>query len=264
MNVIKYDIEIRKLKIRWFHIWRKKNLIPIKKILEEKFSKESDYEGDYLTVIRNEWNKLEQRNINNLNDAAYVIGYTTVNNIKVFLFEIINSGVTGKNNISIQIYAFGELSIENILNDSYAQIKGMLPELRCDLLNKSILYIFPYNSTNNDIESTDLKIKANLSSSINLSYKDYLRWSLVIIISLVCLVWSITTKAPLDLKSTLHSFFVSGCFYVILDLIINVVVPFLFYERKRIVTINDLSSVLELTTREVSQITQVQNLTIPE
>lgn len=268
MNVIKYDIEIKKLKREYFfQFWRNKNdPNSVKQNIIKLFEEESDFEGIYQDALRNEWDNLDKQNIKNLNHSNFLVGYITVNNTKIFLFELDSTVITGKNNIAIQVYAFGPLPIENILNETFLKIKKVLNKLDSTLVNRSLIHIYPYNSGQQDIESTDLKIKANLNPVVKIKKTDVARWVLVIILSLICLVWSLSileTNPPSDIKSTLKSVFGSGIFYVLLDFIITIVVPYLTSQNKRTVTVDNLSSVLERTD-EMDKLVKTEDLQIPQ
>lgn len=246
MNVIKYDIEVKKKKKYFFEFWKDVKQDSISNVITNSFIEELDYTGDFKTTLRKEWEHLGHSSIKNLNHSNYLVGYITVNNTKVFLFEIINTGLKGKNNKAIQVYAFGTVPIDDILNESFTKIKDILSDLNCQLVNKSHIHIFPYNSKDKDIESSDLKIKADLVSSVKIDVVTLIRWGLVIIASLISLAWYFSLPAEDNLlKNTLFSVFGSGLFYIVLDVIISFVVPYFSNGRKKTVIISDLSSVIE-------------------
>lgn len=266
MNVIKYDIEVKNLRKEYFfQFWRKRESeFSVKQNVKTLFEKESEFDGEYQIALQSEWNSLDKENIRRLNHSNYLVGYITKNNTKIFLFELDSAVITGRNNVAIQVYAFGTLPIEDILNETFTKIKSVLTELSCSLINKSLIYIYPFNTNEQDIESTELKIKASLQSIIKLKSTDIVRWGLVIILGLICLVWALSLGAnnP-ELQSTLKSVFGSGIFYVLLDLIITVIVPFLTSKHKKKVIIENLSSVLERT-NEIENLGQAENLEIPQ
>lgn len=266
MNVIRYDIEVRNIRREYFfQFWRdKESESSVKQHLRRLLENESVFEGDYQIALENKWNHLEKRNIRLLNPSSFLVGYTKINNTTIFLFDIDSDDIEVRNNISLQVFAFGSLPIEDILNESFSKIKNIFSNLNTKLINKSIIYIYPFNTGEQDIESPELKIEANLQSLIKFKISDIVRWGLVIIISLICLSWAMSTKEDQQgLKTTLKSLFGSGIFYVILDVIITIIVPFTTSKHKKKVIIENLSSVLERT-NEMDELGQAEDLQIPQ
>ena len=265
MNVIKFDIEIKKINREYlYQFWREKaNDIPIKEVIKTELKSVSSSSGDYFETLLKTWDDIEYPNVGNLNSSSYLLGYFTVNNSKIFLFELKSSGITGMNNIPLQIYAIGSLPIEDILNESFTQIKKILKNLECNLIDKSVIHIFPYNSSQKDIESAELKIKANLSSIITYKAKDLIRLFLVFIFSLGCIFYALSLDPGDDFRVVFRALFGSGLFYIFIDLVISIIVPWLTSRHKKRVTIDNLSSVVEKTTLN-DVIGKTETLVIPK
>ena len=264
MNVIKYDVEVRKKDVKWFHFNKKNEERAIKDVVYTTFKNSSNYSGNYNDSLIREWNNLDHQNLKDLNHHNYLLGYFTVKDSKVFVFEIRNEGISGKNNMAIQIYAFGSIPIENILNESFSRLKSILSSLKCILINESNIYIYPFNTSINDIESTDLKINATINSAININNRDYFKWIIVFIVSIGCLIYHSTIDDNSNLKTLLFNFFIAGLFYLFIDLLIMLIIPAIFLRNKKSLEIKVLSSVVDTPDNISERITRTENLTTPE
>lgn len=158
MNVIKFDIEIKKL--RFWH----KNLGNVKAQIEAGFQAELDFVGNYTDRLKEEWENIQLPLVKALNSSGFLIGYATSKNIKIFLFEKNNTGLRGKNNLALEVISYGDLPVEQILNESFSKIKSVLKKLRCSHINNTKIFIFPFDSATRDIFSYELKVRANLKA----------------------------------------------------------------------------------------------------
>jgi len=264
MNVIKFDIEVKKYEKSYkLQFWRtNKSGQSIKKDISKIFEESSDFTGEYWAALKAEWENLSHASLKNLNSVNFLVGYFTVNNTKVFLFELNTAGISGMNNISIQAYAFGLLPIEDILNETFTHIKKVLSALECSLIDNSHIYIYPYNSKEKDIESPDLKIKAYLNSNVQYKRKDYIRLVVVLIISIVSLATAQSFGKTDDWRVIFRALFGSGMFYIFIDVLVSAIIPYFSSKNKKSVSIKDLSSVIE-TTNEIDNIGKTDDLKVP-
>ena len=252
MNVIKYDIEIKK---KWF--------LPdkTKTVMEEiinSFKKELDFQGEFLDRLKEEWKNITFEQVRALNSENFLVGYVTSMNIKIFLFEKTNTGLRGRNNIAIEAIAFGDLPVEQILNESFSKIQKTINNLNCNHINDTRIFIFPFDSATRDIYNYELKIRAELKSPYNVSRADKIRWLFMFLIASIALVLyyklnstSINEQAKEQNSTWLNiylSVFGSALFYLLTDAIIYYVIPFFTRRSYRKFEISNLSSVVEART----------------
>ncbi len=255
MNVIKFDIEIKK------GFWLKRDLT-IKNHVKSCLENELDFEGDFAQVISNEWNNLTYTNIKSLNSPNFLLGYLTSKNIRIFLFEKDSSSVRGRNNIAVEIIAFGDLSVEQILNQSFIKVKSVIKDANCNHINETRIFIYPFDTSEKDIYSYDLKVRANLKSVYGAEKNDYIRWSCMALAIFVTIVLYIKTPSTdSTMLSVYQSIYLSAIFYLFTDLVLYVVIPFFRKRTFRNVEIADLSSVVE-TAQQFNN--EEEELTIPQ
>jgi hypothetical protein len=242
VNVIKFDIEIKK------SFWLKSD-ITIKSHVKTCLERELDFEGDFAKVISNEWNNLTCSNIKSLNSPNFLLGYLTSKNIRIFLFEKDSSSVRGRNNIAVEIIAFGDLSVEQILNQSFIKVRSVIKKANCNHINETRIFIYPYDSSEKDIYSYDLKVRANLKSVFKSDRNDYIRWGCMALAIFVTIILYIKTDGKTSEGATMLnvylSIYVSAIFYLFTDLVLYLVLPFFRKRAFRNVEIADLSSVVE-------------------
>lgn len=264
MNVIKFDIEIKKRK------FGSKKLANVKRHIEDCFKNELDFEGSFPDRLKEEWNSIDFASVKALNSEGFLIGYVTSKNIKIFLFEKNNTGLRGKHNIAIEVIAFGDLPVELILNESFFKIKKVIKKLKCNHINDTRIFIFPFDTSTRDIFSYELKVRANLKNPFNINTNDIIRWAAMFLIACVFAVMYLkidTSTKELKLDNTAAaniyiSISGSAIFYLIGDLILYLVVPLFKRRSFRNVEITDLSSVVEA--KSDLPISQTEKLTIPE
>lgn len=252
MNVIKYDIEIKK-----------KRFLPdktktVKEEIINSFKKELDFHGEFLDRLQEEWRNIQFEQVRALNSVNFLVGYVTSMNIKIFLFEKSNTGLRGKNNIAIEVIAFGDLPVEEILNESFSKIQKTSNNLNCSHINDTRIFIFPFDSATRDIYDYELKIRAELKSPYNVSKADKIRWLFMFLIATIALVLyyrlnsiGISVQVHEDISTWQNiylSVFGSAIFYLLTDTIIYYVIPFFKRRSYRKVEISNLSSVVEART----------------
>lgn len=266
MNVIKYDIEIKK---GWFFPDQKSS---IKQQIIASFERELDFEGAFFDRLKEEWDNIQLTSVKALNSSGFLLGYVTSKNIKIFLFEKNNTGLRGKKNIALEVIAFGDLPVEQILNESFIKIQSVNGNLRCNHINDTRIFIYPFDTATRDIYDYELKVRAELKSPFNVSKNDIARWIFMIIIaaftSILYFKLDNSTLDPIqrEKNNAILNIYISICgsalFYLISDAVLYFVLPFLRRRNYRTVQINNLSSVVEART-EIPNIIEEQ-LTIPE
>lgn len=266
MNVIKYDIEIKK---GWFLPDTKTS---VKEQIISSFKKELDFQGSFTDRLAEEWENIQLSSVKALNSPNFLIGYVTSKNIKIFLFEKNNTGLRGRNNIALEVIAYGDLPVDQILNESFTKIQRVNAELTCSHINDTRIFIFPYNSATRDIYDYELKVRAELKSPYNITNKDIFRWVFMILITAISAILYFkldnSTADPIlkEKNSAFLNIYITVCgsaiFYLISDSILYFVIPFFRRRSYRNVEINNLSSVVEARTE--LPINHEEVLTIPE
>ena len=254
MNVIRYLIEVSKT------IYAKKESVSL--LIEKQFINELEYGENFNDSITKEWNDIPYSEIRSLNSPEYLLGTTIVNDIKIFLFSQANKSAKSKNNVSVEVIVFGELDVNEIINHSYKKIKKVLsPHWRFSKLgvkhiDGSKVYIYPFDTKKKDIYSYELKVKAKLEPPFYFTIKDYIRWGLFIIFTIVfaTLYFNTNPTAIVDQKQNGISFkdiygslAASGLFYMLTEFIIHILTPLLSKRNKKRVVINNLTSMVETT-----------------
>lgn len=262
MNIIKFDIEIKK-NILYFSYFSKKSA---REIIENCFVKKLEFEGNLKECLKNEWDNIKLPELKALCSHEYLIGYTTTKNIKVFLFEKDNTNLRGKDNVSLEVISFGDLPVEQILNESFIKIKSIVTKLKCEHINDTRIFIFPYDSIKKDIYTYELKIRADLKSRFNIKFSDFIRWGFIFLTITICAILFLKAYSKLLLENPLLRIYLSiiaaGIFYLLCDFITLVLIPLIFKRGHMRVEINNLSSVVE--TGVDSYNTQSKELNIPE
>ncbi len=264
MNVIKFDIEIKKPRFGG------KELSSVRTHIESCFQNELDFEGSFLEKLKEEWNNIEFSSVKALNSEGFLIGYSTSKNIKVFLFEKNNTGLRGKNNIALEVIAFGDLPVELILNESFFKIKKVITKLSCNHINDTRIFIFPFDSSTRDIFSYELKVRANLKNPFNIKLNEIIRWAAMFFIACIFAVMFLkidtSTEELKQKNSAASNIYISiagsAIFYLIGDFILYLLVPVFKRRSFRNVEITDLSSVVEA--KSDLSMNHTEKLTIPE
>lgn len=252
MNVIKYDIEITK---GWFFPDKTRT---VKEQIIDAFKKELDFQGDFLDRLKEEWNNIQLEQVRALNSPNFLVGYVTSMNIKIFLFEKNNTGLRGKNNIALEVISYGDLPVDQILNESFSKIQKTNNNLVCNHINDTRIFIFPFDTATRDIYNYELKIRAELKKPYNVSKSDMLRWLFMFLIASISLIlyFNLNGKSNTqELKNANSTFlnvyisiFGSAIFYLLTDAVIYFLIPFFRKRNYRKIEITNLSSVVEART----------------
>lgn len=266
MNVIKFDIEIKK---GWFLPDKKKS---VKEKIITSFEKELDFQGTFIDRLKEEWDNIQLPSLKALNSSSFLVGFVTSKNIKIFLFEKNNTGLRGKNNIALEVIAYGDLPVEQILNESFTKIQDVNRDLNCNHINDTRIFIFPFDTSTRDIYNYELKVRAELKSPYNISNNDLFRWIFMFLIAAFSAILyfkldnSTTDPLQKEKNNAILNIYISVCgsaiFYLISDAVLYFVIPFFKRRSHRNVQINNLSSVVEARTELT--INNEEELTIPE
>lgn len=266
MNVIKYDIEINKKK--FFQDKTK----TIKEEIVNSFKAELDFQGKFPERLKEEWRNIHFQQVRALNSDNLLVGYVTSMNIKIYLFEKSYTGLRGRNNIALEIIAFGDLPVERILNESFSKIQKTSKNLNCSHINDTRIFIYPFDSATRDIYDYELKIRAEIKSPFSVSKADKIRWLFILLIAIIALLqyyklnsYSVDEQTKIN-NTTWINIYLSLCgsalFYLLTDAIIFYVIPFFKRRSYRKVEITNLSSVVEARTE--LPIENDKQLIIPE
>jgi hypothetical protein len=253
MNVLKYNIEIS--------LNRKK--IPdrdIHTVINDCLEKDQTFEGDsYKSAIEQEWNSLPQKSLKLINSPVYLLGGFEKNGIRIFIFEIRKDGLKNKGNLTLEAVCFADLPIEKILNDSFSKIKTVFSNITTKYIDDSQILIYPFDSKTKDIWSPEMKIKADIISPFEFDKRQIARWIFIGVLTIILLILYISTNSvePFlnpetnkiegggDLKNVYLSLMLSGVFYIILELAIHLLIPFVINRNKRNIQVKDLSSIVD-------------------
>lgn len=272
MNVISYEVEIKRSKIFWYD--RSDNKKTVFVLLSESFNDELDLGKDSVkSSIDDEWNNINHPELKAIYNSKNCCGYGTTENLKFFLFEKVNSNTRSKNNISLEVIAFGKLDANKILNYSFIKTKSIVAKkkLYCNYIDGGQALIYPFNSQENDIYSYELKVKAELISRLNTDIKVYSRWILMLFGFLLILV--IKKRNPSEISKegisetlnggVLESLNASFIFYIFVEIMVYFVIPFLWERNKKILRITNLSSFIENGTTSKKTGLESENFEIP-
>lgn len=253
MNVLKYNIEVT--------LNRKK--IPdadIHDVMNECLLKDQSFEGsDYKSAIKIEWQNLKQDSLKLINSPEYLIGAFEKNGIRIFVFEIRKDGLKNKSNVALEVLCFADLPVEKILNDSFNKIESVFVNISTKYIEESQILIYPFDSQRKDIWSPDMKIKADIISPFEFEKRQIGRWIFIGVLTVILGVLYLSTKSiepflnPVtnkieggsDMKNIYLSLMLSGVFYIILELAIHLLIPFIVHRDKRNIQVRDLQSIVD-------------------
>jgi len=263
MNVIKFTIEIKK-RVKSF----------CKKSISDLITKKIGFEfndAQYLKKCKEKWDQLEYLNVKSLKSKESVHSYYIDKNVQIFAF-VTNSHmneILNNHSITLEIISVGDMTVDNLLNISFNKLANVYNDIfiLCKHIGETRIYIFPFSSENQDIYSYDLKIRANILKPFGLNKNDIFKWIIFIMIIIATGIYYFTIKDENDVevkKNIILSIIGSAIFFIITDLILLIIVPFLAKGKSRIVQINDLSSVVETKSSILSQGNQPEKISIPE
>jgi len=287
MNVIKFDLEIKK-RVAFGTLrnkvsaWMKKGLPPtVGELFTQAFSSEHDFAGNFNDALRDEWDKISFAQVKALLTVDQLVGSATTNGIQVFLFEKNVHALQSRNNSSIEVIAFGDLPVTQILNYSFKKIWRVLSKksLKCSHIDETRIFIYPFDSRDRDIQSSELKIRADLKSRFSFGRTEIWRWAIILLVTIIGLVLVLIAGEPAPtgapqstgqsaansaspFRPVYFSIMCSGIFFLLLDLTTHFIVPFFAGRNNRQVEINDLSSVVEA--EGMTRNRETPNLTEPK
>ena len=246
MNVISYEIEIKRP--RFFDISDKKK--SVFDLVADSFKDELEIQNvDLKKGLETEWDKIEFSELGAIFNKTNCCGYSTTQNLKLFLFEKSNSAARNKNNITVDLIAFGKLDATKILNHSFSKIKKIFckKKLTCKYIDGAQAFNYPFDTQKNDIYSYELKVKVDLISRFSLNSKAYTRWISTLIGFLIALV---IKKGDYSTEGTtqsgvMDSLIASFIFYLIIEFIVYFIIPFFYEQNKKYLKISNLSSFIE-------------------
>ncbi|MBD0824448.1 hypothetical protein [Aestuariibaculum marinum] len=252
MNVISYEIEIKRSKFLGFNQSDKEK--SVYDLVADSFGDELEIKNNNLKEsLESEWEEIGHSELKAIFNKKNCCGYSTTENLKLFLFEKSNSAARSKNNITVDLIAFGKLDATKILNHSFLKIKEIISskKLTCSYIDGAQAFIFPFDTQGNDIYSYELKVKADLISRFTINNKVYSRWIIMIIGFLVALILKNNGPATSESDTTttesgvMDSIIASFIFYLLVELVIYYVIPFFTQKNKKHLKISNLSSFIE-------------------
>ena len=267
MNVVKYSIEAS--------VKGKKNSFPITDLMTECLKNRLQYNDDFQNSLLETWDQFPNTGIKTLYSSNYLIGTFTKNKIQIFIFRDDINKIRPNDSCSIDILAIGDLGIDNIVNDSFAAVTKILDKMKCDFIKDSKIFLYPYDNSQKDIWSPELKIKADYDPPYIYEKKDLVRIFLVSLITIIFLILYLIAPSTIknengqvltnNIEIVYRTLFLSGFFYLIIDALINFIIPSLFYRKKKNIKIKDLSNFIELTDdNPFSERTKLSTPSIPE
>jgi hypothetical protein len=252
MNVISYEIEIKRSKLLGFNLSDKEK--GVFDLVANSFGDELEIKNKNLQEsIETEWEEIGYSELKAIFNKKNCCGYSTTENLKLFLFEKSNSAARSKNNITVDLIAFGKLDATKILNHSYVKIKNIISskKLTCSYIDGAQAFIYPFDTQRNDIYSYELKVKADLISRFTINNKVYSRWIIMIIGFLVALILKTSGKSTTEtdqatnVSGVMDSIIAAFVFYLLVELVIYYVIPFFTQKSKKHLKISNLSSFVE-------------------
>lgn len=253
MNVLKYLIEISTIP-------KKTKKMSIYEVIVDCLENDQSFDGDnYKSAIEDEWNKLSHDAIKTINSPKYLLGGFEKNGIRIFIFEKRKDGLKNKNNLTLEVLSFADLPAEKILNDSFGKISSVLTKLKTKYIDDSQILIYPYDTQRKDIWSPEMMIKADIISPFSFDKKLIARWILIGLLTIILGILFFTTESDpavinketneieggSDLKNIYSSLMLSGIFYILLELVIHLIIPYFFSKQKKNIQVKNLSSIVD-------------------
>ncbi|WP_437823961.1 hypothetical protein [Tenacibaculum mesophilum] len=252
MNIIKFLIEVTRDP-------KEKPEKTIYELISDCIVQDQSFEGNYKEAIQKEWIELQFDLIKTINSPKYLIGGFEKSGIRIFVFEKRIDGVNNRNNLTLEVIAFADLPANNILNDSYSKLKSVFKKIKTDYIQDSQILIYPYDTARKDIWSPDLKINANMISPFLIDKKQIGKWIFIGFLTSIFIILFLSTDdikpsydearkqviQGSDLKAIYSSLMLSGIFYIILELVIHLIIPYLFFRNKKDIQITNLSSIVD-------------------
>lgn len=281
MNVLKYNIEVLFKENRWFTLGMINEMSDndIHSVINDCLMSDQSFEGgDYRTAIMAEWSNLPQESLKLINSPDYLIGGFEKNGIRIFVFEIRKDGLKNKRNLTLEVVCFADLPIEKIVNDSFAKIKSVFKNIITHYIDDSQIVIYPFDSNSKDIWSPEMKIKASIISRFVFDKKQIGKWIFIGVLTIIMgiLYFSSESVGPFlnptsnkiengnDLKNIYLSLMLSGVFYIILELTVYILMPYLVNKNERNIQVKDLSSIVDKSDPFASAVEKKPTLFNPE
>lgn len=260
MNVIQFDIEVKHSRNGKYSSKKGDN---VHLLLRNSFENEIEYEHNFLDEIVTEWESLTYDNIKVLNSSKYLLGWSNTKNIKFLLFDKSKGVTKSKTNVSVEVIAYGDIEVDEILNSTLKKIKQIVTHknMRSSLIAQSKVFIYPFDKKENDIESPELKVRANISQWFDFDKKVIYTWVIISIVSVLLFAIYLTLEDDNKSKNVLLSLACAGISYIIIEIVVNIVAPFITGIKKKVI-IKDLTRFVESGT--VGMVTTNEKLDIPE
>ena len=234
MNVIQFFIEVHN-----------KNTTDIKNLIIENFKNASSNPTVYSTEIIREWN-LQKPNLNSLYNEQDLVAFQIRENIKYYIFDSSLIDSSDSNRITLDVLIVSNVEdIDYSINIVVDDIKEKLKTEKIKVLKTSSVFLFPYNSSNEDIYESDHKLKAIFyKKSPNIWEK--LRFIIVLVTTIFLILFHKYGNPTTDLASILISLYTAGIAFLITEFLIKGV-PMIYYNlnKKLSISINDLSNCIQ-------------------
>jgi hypothetical protein len=233
MNIIQFFIEVHK------------NTTDIKNLIIETFKNASSNPTIYSTEIIREWN-LQKPNLRSLYNDQDLVAFQIRENIKYYIFDSSITHVSNSNRITLDLLIVSNVEdIDYSINIVIKDIKEKLNSGTIKVLRQSGIFLFPYNSSNEDIYESDHKLKAIFyKKSPNIWEK--LRFIIVLVITISLMIFHKYGNPTTDLASILISLYTAGIIFLITEFLIKGV-PMIYYilNKNYSISINDLSNCIQ-------------------
>lgn len=249
MNVVIFTIRFRR---RYFSLkyWKNRNN-SISSLIDRDIR--SSYsvtmtDTNYISTLNSIYNNLPQENMKVLLPQETLIGKLEIENINFFLFKS-NNDFDSKYNCTINVLAYAETEIENIINSSYGFIKKVFKRVVPIISLKNNLFLYPFDKEANDICSIDLKIRTDINTEKYYESRDWIRIGCIVILFLTSLALYFETQDN-EWHIIYRTVLISSAFFIIIDFLFYFITPSyifpLFRRRKKYrINIKNLESAIQ-------------------
>lgn len=249
LNIISYDIELKR---------KKKATGEILAIINSAISMHYTVDLANRQLIESAWTRLQYQELTSINSPAFLLFSFTFENVQIFVFKKATPNVVPINELSVTVVAISQKEINLILKSSFTKILNIFSEtLEVSVIEGTKVNLYPFDFEKNDVLSPSFYIKAEYDNSIiNLDRKDWVKLSIFIIITIIFIIKYFTTPSEIidpstkdrienNLKEVYSSVMIQGLSFVIIELITNLLVPYLFKQKYPSVIIKNFSNIFE-------------------
>jgi hypothetical protein len=257
VNIIRYDIEVKRAN---------KQLDPLLTILMRLIEENYTFRVNPQSSTTDAWNSLPHEELKSIISPSYLLSGFNTENTKVFLFKNFSDEIVSNADATITVIALSEKEINYILKSSYLKIKEIFcPKVDVNIIDGTYVNIYPFDSDKNDVINPHFYIKANFDKQIiKLLIRDWVKLGIITLITAIFII--LFFKTPTDLPSSISNKVVNndmktvysavmsfGISVILLEVITNLLIPYIFKPKHPKVLINNFANIIENSSPQPSQ-----------